>query len=41
MAQAFFGGIHPNGNKSATNKKTVEPLPPPAHVVIPMSLHIG
>ena len=41
MAQAFFGGIHPNDHKAATNKKPIEILPPPAHVVIPMSLHIG
>lgn len=41
MAQAFFGGIHPNDYKAATNKKPVETLPPPERVVIPMSLHIG
>lgn len=41
MAQAFFGGIHPNDQKAATNKKPIETLPPPEHVVIPMSLHIG
>lgn len=41
MAQAFFGGIHPNDKKEATNKKPIEALPPPARVVIPMSLHIG
>ena len=41
MAQAFFGGIHPNDHKAATNKKPIEALPPPARVVIPMSLHIG
>ena len=41
MAQSFFGGIHPNDMKSATNKKPIEKLPPPAHVVIPMSMHIG
>ncbi|MBR2132398.1 MAG: electron transport complex subunit RsxC [Oscillospiraceae bacterium] len=41
MAQAFFGGIHPNDKKSATNKKPIEKLPPPAQVVIPMSMHIG
>ena len=38
MAQAFFGGIHPNDQKAATNKKPIETLPPPAQVVIPMSL---
>lgn len=41
MAQAFFGGIHPNDQKASTNKKPIETLPPPAQVVIPMSLHIG
>lgn len=41
MAQAFFGGIHPDDQKAATNKKPIETLPPPARVVIPMSLHIG
>ena len=41
MAQSFFGGVHPNDKKAATNKKPIEKLPPPAQVVIPMSLHIG
>ena len=41
MAQAFFGGIHPRDMKSATSKKAIEALPPPAQVVIPMSMHIG
>lgn len=41
MAQAFFGGIHPNDRKAATNKKPIEKLPPPAQVVIPMAMHIG
>ena len=41
MAQAFFGGIHPNDRKSATNKKPIEKMPPPAFVVLPMSMHIG
>ena len=41
MAQAFFGGIHPNDQKAATNKKPIETLPPPHMVVIPMSMHIG
>ena len=41
MAQAFFGGIHPNDQKAATNKKPIEKLPPPAIVVLPMSMHIG
>ncbi len=41
MAQAFFGGVHPNDKKIATNKKPIEVLPPPKQVVVPMSLHIG
>ena len=41
MAQGFFGGIHPKDQKAATNKKPIEALPPPAYVVIPMSMHIG
>ena len=41
MAQSFYGGVHPHDKKAATNKKPIEPLPPPAQVVIPMSLHIG
>ena len=42
MAQAFFGGVHPNDMKAATNEKAIEQLsPPPAQVVIPMSLHFG
>ncbi len=41
LAQAFFGGIHPSDKKAATNKKPIEALPPPTHVVIPMSLHTG
>jgi electron transport complex protein RnfC len=41
MAQAFFGGIHPNDMKAATNGKPIEQLAPPAQVVIPMSQHIG
>ena len=41
MAQAFFGGVHPNDMKAATNEKAIEKLAPPAEVVIPMSMHIG
>jgi len=41
MAQAFFGGVHPNDMKAATNGKAIEQLAPPAQVVIPMSQHIG
>ena len=41
MAQAFFGGVHPNDMKAATNEKAIEQLPAPAEVVIPMSMHFG
>lgn len=41
MAQAFFGGVHPNDMKAATNGKAIEQLAPPRQVVIPMSQHIG
>ena len=41
MAQAFFGGVHPNDMKAATNEKAIEKLAPPAEVVIPMSMHFG
>ena len=41
MAQAFFGGVHPNDLKAATNEKAIEQLAPPAEVVIPMSMHFG
>ena len=41
MAQAFFGGVHPNDMKAATNEKAIEQIQAPAQVVIPMSMHIG
>ena len=41
MAQAFFGGVHPNDMKAATNEKAIEQLAAPAQVVIPMSMHFG
>ena len=41
MAQAFFGGVHPNDMKAATNEKAIEQLAPPEEVVIPMSMHFG
>lgn len=41
MAKAFFGGVHPHDMKAATNEKAIEQLPPPAQVVIPMSMHFG
>ena len=36
MAQAFFGGVHPNDMKAATNEKAIEKLEAPAEVVIPL-----
>ena len=41
MAQAFFGGVHPNDMKAATNEKAIEQLQAPTQVVIPMSMHFG
>ena len=41
MAKAFFGGVHPNDMKAATNEKAIEQLAPPKQVVIPMSMHFG
>ena len=41
MAHAFFGGVHPNDMKAATNEKAIEQLPAPVEVVIPMSMHFG
>ena len=41
MAQAFFGGVHPNDRKAATNEKPIEQLAPPPEVIIPMSMHFG
>jgi electron transport complex protein RnfC len=41
MAQAFFGGVHPNDMKAATSGKAIEQLAPPKQVIIPMSQHIG
>ena len=41
MAFAFFGGVHPNDRKAATNEKPIQQLEPPAEVVIPMSMHFG
>ena len=37
----FFGGVHPNDQKTLTCEKAIEQLPAPAQVVIPMSMHIG
>ena len=39
--KTFHGGIHPNGNKSATKDKPICNLEPPAELVFPVSQHIG
>lgn len=41
MAYTFRGGIHPDDQKAATNKKAIEPMAPPKQVVLPVSMHIG
>lgn len=41
MAYSFHGGIHPNDQKAATNKKAIEPMPVPEKVYLPVSMHIG
>ncbi len=41
MAYTFRGGIHPDDQKAATNKKAIEPMTPPKQVVLPVSMHIG
>lgn len=41
MPFAFKGGVHPNGRKKATRHKPVEIMPPPARIILPMSMHIG
>lgn len=46
MVYSFRGGIHPGthsdaGYKSATNKKSIETLPTPDVVILPVSMHIG
>jgi electron transport complex protein RnfC len=37
----FKGGIHPSDMKGSTRHKPVEALPPPARIVLPMSMHAG
>ena len=42
LLQKFYGGVHPNDHKSATNSKAITPLKQqPAQVVIPMAMHTG
>ena len=41
MAYSFRGGIHPHDYKKSTRHKSIEELPAPARVILPMSMHIG
>jgi electron transport complex protein RnfC len=41
MAFKFRGGIHPDGNKETTRQKSIEDLPAPQEIIIPMIMHIG
>lgn len=41
MALTFRGGVHPDDKKDPTRKKSLETIPAPATVVIPMSMHAG
>ena len=41
MAFSFFGGVHPNDNKTYARDVAVKEFPAPNLVVIPMSQHIG
>ncbi|GHV07768.1 electron transport complex subunit C [Clostridia bacterium] len=41
MPHYFKGGVHPDGNKSATRAKPIEIMPPPERIVLPMQSHIG
>jgi electron transport complex protein RnfC len=39
--RTFSGGIHPHEGKELTEKKSIEILPPPQTVYIPLQQHIG
>lgn len=42
MIHRFFGGVHPNGHKEATERVPITPLALPVpQVVLPMSQHVG
>ena len=42
MVHRFFGGVHPDDRKNATNRRPIEQLTEqPAQVVIPMAMHLG
>lgn len=37
----FQGGVHPRGHKAATTHKTIQTMPMPAHLYVPLQQHIG
>jgi len=39
--RTFIGGIHPHDFKELAKDKPIQPLAPPARVVLPMSQHLG
>jgi len=41
MALSFFGGVHPNDNKTYARDVAVQEFPAPDILVVPMSQHIG
>ena len=42
MVHRFFGGVHPKGNKEATERIPITPLTLPVpQVVLPMAQHVG
>lgn len=41
MLHKFYGGVHPNDHKGASNGRPITPIKPPAQVVIPMAMHVG
>jgi Na+-translocating ferredoxin:NAD+ oxidoreductase subunit C len=41
MFKSFRGGVHPKDNKRHTLNKSIEIVPPPSRVIIPVSQHIG
>ena len=41
MAFSFFGGIHPKGNKSYAEHKSVREFPAPDVLIVPLAQHIG
>ena len=41
MLHKFYGGVHPDDHKGASNGRPITPIKPPAQVVIPMAMHVG